>query len=103
MNNLSIEHSVVKQILDIIKAPLQFNLVYSIELDLFVKNIYQKENGDTWYEIVNIREILFSDIFMNKYNEYILKNWWDLNQIHINLLQHNLKNPAWFLLQQISK
>ena len=58
-----------------------------------------------WPPESNVREIIFTQEFMDKYFNYLINNtsWWDdtLNEIASDLIFQNLNNPVQYLFDLI--
>ena len=64
--------------------------------------VRNQDYWDWWVAIIDVREIIFTQEFMNKYMKYLKveKNFWNPTII-IYWLFENLQDPVWYLYNLI--
>lgn len=98
---LKTEHKYLLKILRKIKSQLPFNVLFSKDLNIFVKDLGQLDNWETSYSVVDVREIIFQKEFKTTFeNYYYWENNWTLYKFD-NVLEH-LENPVKYLYKLLN-
>jgi len=88
------EHEQLNEINELIGFNYE-DLWFRYYSNTFVKDL------EVWYRVLDVREIIFTPEFMEKFMKYIENNieigiWW-INQVYIILCKNNLRDPVSYL------